>query len=92
MPRFNNRNKKNERFNQRVQISNKEDEEIEIVEGIVVDSLPNTHFRIMLKDNTTTIGYLSGKMRVNKIKILVGDKILLQLDEYGGKPRIIRRF
>ncbi|MCI0565997.1 translation initiation factor IF-1 [bacterium] len=39
----------------------------------------------------TFIAYLSGKMKVNRIRILVGDKVLVEPDEYGGKGRITRR-
>lgn len=92
MPRFNNRNKKNDKFNQRMSSPSEEEKSFDTIEGRVIESLPNTHFRVDLGDNKNMIAYLSGKMRVNKIKILVGDKVLLQLDEYGGKSRIIRRF
>ncbi|MDI9354683.1 MAG: translation initiation factor IF-1 [Cyanobium sp. MAG06] len=64
---------------------------METVEGRVIEALPNTHFRVETKDNKY-IAYLGGRMRVHKIRILVGDKVLLQLDEYGGKSRIIKRF
>lgn len=91
MPRFNNRNKKNDKFNQRMN-KTEEDASVETVEGRVMESLPNTHFRVQIPNSDSLVCYLSGKMRVNKIKILTGDRVLLQLDEYGGKPRIIRRF
>jgi len=37
------------------------------------------------------LAYLSGKMRLHRIKVLVGDRVELQLDPYGGRARIIRR-
>lgn len=66
--------------------------EPEIVEGVVEEALPNTLFRIKLPDGTLTIAYLAGKMRLHKIRVLVGDKVALQLDPYGGRARITRRF
>ena len=37
------------------------------------------------------LSYLSGKMRLHRIRVLVGDKVLLELEPYGGKARIIKR-
>jgi len=59
--------------------------------GTVVESLPDTHFRIQLEDGALLLGYMSGKMKYNRIRIYVGDKVELELDSYGGKPKIIRR-
>ncbi|MFH1473193.1 MAG: translation initiation factor IF-1 [bacterium] len=64
--------------------------------GIVIESLPNIMFRVKL-DNPPADGegeilsYLSGKMRLHRIRVLVGDKVLLELEPYGGKARIIKR-
>lgn len=66
-------------------------EEIQTVEGRVTEALPATLFRVTGSDKKTYLCYLGGRMRVNKIKVLVGDKVLLQIDEYGGKARIIKR-
>jgi translation initiation factor IF-1 len=87
----NSRNKKLNKMSPRKE--EKEDDEDEYavkVDGRVVDALPNAHFRCETKDGIK-IAYLGGKMRIHKIRILVGDKVSLQLDEYGGKARIIRR-
>jgi translation initiation factor IF-1 len=65
-------------------------DQIETIEGVVKESLPNAHFRVETK-NGLMLAYLAGKMRVHKIRILIGDKVTLQLDEYGGKSRIIKR-
>lgn len=65
-------------------------DQIETIDGIVKETLPNAHFRVDTK-NGVMLAYLAGKMRVNKIRILIGDKVTLQLDEYGGKSRIIKR-
>lgn len=62
-----------------------------VVEGVVDEALPNTLFRVKLEDGESVLAYLAGKMRLHRIKVLVGDKVQLQLDPYGGRARIIRR-
>ncbi len=69
----------------------KETEDIETLEGRVIEALPSTLFRIQSADGKVLISYLGGRMRVHKIKVLVGDKVLVQIDPYGGKGRIIKR-
>lgn len=59
--------------------------------GIVVEALPNTLFRVDLGDGKIIISYLSGKMRMHRIKVLLGDRVEVLLDPYGGKGRIIKR-
>ena len=59
--------------------------------GIVTESLPNTLFRVDLGGDKILISYLSGKMRMNRIKVLVGDKVEVLIDPYGGKGRITKR-
>ena len=60
--------------------------------GIVTEALPNALFRIKFQDDENKIlAYLSGKMRLNRIKVLVGDSVEVILDPYGGKGRIVRR-
>ncbi|HEY4515812.1 MAG TPA: translation initiation factor IF-1 [Candidatus Paceibacterota bacterium] len=64
----------------------------EISLGIVVEALPNTLFKIDLgQDKEEVLAYLSGKMRLHKIRVMVGDKVELALDPYGGRARIIKR-
>lgn len=65
--------------------------DIETIDGRVIESLPNTLFRIETTDGKVLISYLGGRMRVHKIKVLVGDKVTIQVDPYGGKARIIKR-
>jgi len=66
--------------------------EAEKKEGRVIEALPAALFRIEFQnDKNILICYLGGKMRIHKIKILIGDKVLVELDEYGGKGRIVRR-
>jgi len=60
--------------------------------GIVTEALPNALFRVKFeKDEKEIIAYLSGKMRLNRIKVLIGDGVEVTLDPYGGKGRIVRR-
>ncbi len=62
------------------------------VSGVVTDTLPNLTFKVELSDGNTTLAYLSGKMRLHRIKVLVGDKVELILSPDGGRGRITRRF
>jgi translation initiation factor IF-1 len=67
------------------------EEDIETIEGRVIEALPSTLFRVETSGGKTLISYLGGRMRVHKIKVLVGDKVVVQVDPYGGKGRIIKR-
>lgn len=55
------------------------DVDINLVEGVVVESLPNATFRIRVGEDTSLLGYLSGKMRVNHIKLLPGDRVRVEV-------------
>lgn len=61
------------------------------VQAVVEEALPNTLFRVNLETGEQILAYLAGKMRLHRIKVLVGDKVLVRLDPYGGKGRITRR-
>lgn len=62
------------------------------IQGIVIDALPNTMFRVKLENKHTIIAYISGKMRKNYIKILKGDKVTIEMTTYdANKGRIIFR-
>jgi translation initiation factor IF-1 len=64
----------------------------EAVIGIVEEALPNTLFKVTLVESSEKIlTYLSGKMRIHRIKVLVGDKVAVELEPYGGKGRIVKR-
>jgi translation initiation factor IF-1 len=64
----------------------------EVVEGVVDEALPNTLFRVKLgASGTVVLAYLAGKMRLHRIKVLVGDRVQVHLDPYGGRARITRR-
>ncbi len=62
------------------------------VTGTVTEALPDTLFRVMIEGtDTIVLAYLAGKMRMNRIRVLVGDRVELIQDPYGGRARIIRR-
>lgn len=62
-------------------------------EGVVTEALPNTLFKVKLDDERIILCHISGKMRMNFIKILPGDKVKLELTPYDlGKGRIVYRF
>lgn len=63
----------------------------EAVKATVTEALPNTMFRIMLENGDTVVAYLAGKMRLHRIKVLIGDTVEVVMDPYGGKGRIVRR-
>ncbi|MGA2821864.1 MAG: translation initiation factor IF-1 [Anaerolineales bacterium] len=72
----------------------KQEEKIE-VEGTVVEALPGTMFRVSLplQGGHTVLAYLSGKMRKNYIRILLGDRVKVQLSPYDLlRGRITYRF
>lgn len=61
-------------------------------DGIVKEALPNTLFRVELEDGTILLCHLAGKMRMNFIKILPGDKVRVEMTPYDlTKGRIIFR-
>ena len=63
------------------------------VEGTVVEALPNAMFRVELPNGHVVLAHISGKMRIHYIRILPGDKVLIELSPYdlsGG--RITYRF
>ena len=61
------------------------------VEGKVLESLPNTLFKVELIDGSVVLCHLSGKMRMNYIKVMIGDTVTLELGPDGKRGRIIRR-
>jgi len=62
-------------------------------EGVVIEGFPNATFRVRLSDdNSEILAYVSGKMRINRIKILSGDKVTVELSPYDNKRgRIVYR-
>jgi len=63
-----------------------------IQKAVVLDALPNTMFKVRFEDSTEQIAYLSGKMKLHRIKVLIGDSVDILIDPYGGKGRIVKRY
>ena len=65
--------------------------------GTVEEVLPNSLFRVRLSakeeggEGEPVLAYLAGKMRLHRIRVLVGDQVDMVLDPYGGRARIVRR-
>jgi translation initiation factor IF-1 len=65
--------------------------------GTVEEVLPNSLFRVRLapkgegEEGELVLAYLAGKMRLHRIRVLMGDQVDMVLDPYGGRARIVRR-
>ena len=73
-------------------------EDKQTAEGTVEEVLPNSLFRVRLPspegsegEGQLLLAYLAGKMRLNRIRVLMGDRVEMILDPYGGRARIVRR-
>lgn len=67
-------------------------EDVIEIEGTVVEALPNTNFKVKLDNGHEVLAHISGKLRMNYIKILPGDKVKLELSPYDlSRGRIIWR-
>ncbi len=63
------------------------------VDGIIEEVLPNTQFMVKLENGHQILAHISGKMRMNFIKILQGDKVTVEISPYDlSKGRIIYRY
>ena len=63
-----------------------------ITEGVVSENLPNTFFRVVLDDSRVILAHLSGRMRMNYIKVLPGDRVRVEMTPYDEtKGRIVHR-
>lgn len=70
----------------------KEEDKI-VVEGVVTEALPGTQFRVELDNGHEVLAYLSGKMRKYYIRILLGDRVRLEMSPYDlNRGRIVYRF
>ena len=87
-------------------MSDLKNEKIVMARGVVTEALPSTLFKVKIParshdgsgaDGEDTEGekeilaYLGGKMRMHRIKVLIGDSVEVVLDSYGGKGRIVKR-
>ena len=67
-------------------------EDVIEVEGTVVEALPNTNFKVELENGHQILAHISGKLRMNYIKIIPGDKVKVELSPYDlSRGRIIWR-
>ncbi len=63
-----------------------------VKEGVVIESLPDITFRVKLDDGEEIIARLAGKMRMYRIRVLVGDRVKVEMTPYDkGKGRIVYR-
>ena len=63
------------------------------VDGIISEILPNTNFKVKLENGHEILAHISGKMRMNYIRILQGDKVTVELSQYDlTKGRITYRY
>jgi translation initiation factor IF-1 len=70
----------------------KQKDDVVRIDGIVKETLPNAMFRVEVEGGHIVLGHVSGKMRMNFIKILPGDRVVLELSPYDlTRGRIVRR-
>ena len=70
----------------------KQKDDVVRIDGIVRETLPNAMFKIEVEGGHMVLGHVSGKMRMNWIRILPGDKVVLELSPYDlTRGRIVRR-
>ncbi|MEO6536613.1 MAG: translation initiation factor IF-1 [Candidatus Paceibacterota bacterium] len=68
-----------------------EETKTEETTGTVEEVLPNSLFRVRMPSGELLLAYLAGKMRLHRIRVLLGDRVELVLDPYGGRARVVRR-
>jgi translation initiation factor IF-1 len=70
----------------------KEESDTVRAEGVVTEALPNTTFRVTLDTGHDILAYISGKMRIHYIRILPGDRVVLEISPYDtSRGRIVYR-
>lgn len=68
------------------------DDQVRALEGIAEEALPGGVFRVKISEDTTVLAHLSGKMRLHHIRIVPGDKVLVEMSHYDQRRgRIVRR-
>jgi len=61
--------------------------------GLVTKALPGLAFTVILEeDNREIMAYLAGKMKIHRIRVLPGDKVMVEMSPDGNRGRIVRRF
>ena len=78
---------------ERVRVLPKPKEDAIVLEGTIVESLPNAMFRVELENGHSVLAHISGKMRMHYIRILPGDKVQVELTPYDlTRGRITYRY
>jgi len=88
------RSKKNQTKRQKNQVQEEKAEKKDVIEieGQVIEALPSATFKVELENGHIVLAHLSGKMRLNFIKVLVGDRVVVELTPYDlTKGRIVKR-
>lgn len=68
-------------------------EDVILVEGVVIEALPNLNFKVELDNGHTVLAHLAGRMRRNRIRVLIGDKVQVEVSAYDlNRGRIVYRF
>lgn len=71
----------------------KKKDDVVRIDGVVQETLPNAMFKVEVEGGHTILGHVSGKMRMNYIRILPGDRVALELSPYDlTRGRIVRRY
>ncbi|HAU30122.1 MAG: Translation initiation factor IF-1 [candidate division TM6 bacterium GW2011_GWF2_43_17] len=74
-------------------VKNNQKEDVIRLDGIVKETLPNAMFRVEVEGGHIVLGHISGRMRMNYIRILPGDKVALELSPYDlTRGRIVLRY
>ncbi|HAI74526.1 MAG TPA: translation initiation factor IF-1 [Candidatus Moranbacteria bacterium] len=69
-----------------------QDKEVVKLEGVVVELLPSATFKVRLNNGHEVFAYISGKMRVNYIRLIPGDRVLIEMSPYDlTKGRVVQR-
>ena len=69
-----------------------EKEGVVSLDGLIEEALPNTQFRVVLDNGQVVLGYVTGRMRKHRIRVLPGDKVTLEMTPYDlTKGRITKR-
>ncbi len=68
-------------------------EQAKIVTGLVIEALPNANFKVIIDGSKEEVlAHLAGKMRINRIKVVVGDRVRMEMSPYGSTiGRIVHR-
>jgi len=61
------------------------------INGQIIEALPDTKFMVQLEDGRQVLSYLAGKMRLHYIKVMIGDRVVVELSPDGTRGRIVYR-